>query len=48
MSGTTDTTKPDDKLGPKTKQALRDVRWIARFLFNIGLKTLAVKYGYPL
>ena len=41
------TPKPD-KLGPKTKQALRDVRWFAKVLAWIGLKTLAAKYGYPL
>ena len=35
-------------LGPKTKQALRDVRLWVKALAWIGLKSLAAKYGYPL
>ena len=42
------TPKPTDKLGPHTKQALREARWWAKLLAWIGLKTLAAKYGYPL
>ena len=28
----------DDKIGPKTKQALREARWWARFLIWLGIR----------
>ena len=37
MYNVTPTTK-DDKLGPKTKQALREARWWARFLIWLGIR----------